>query len=122
MSTTSTRTVTIGFQVGVDPGVNAPDMPYDAASNANSPGSTDLVNLSSGANTITKPSGGSTVTGMTIIPPVGNTTLITLKGVTGDTGVPLHLTDPSSFGVDSTLSSVCLTAAGAITGVRIIWT
>ena len=123
MSTISTRTITIGFEVNADPGVNAPDQSYSAASNAASPGQTEIKTLASGANTITPPpSTSATVTGVTIIPPVGNTHLMTLKGVSGDTGIPLHLTDPSSFGVDSTLSTFVINAAAQIAGVRFIWT
>jgi hypothetical protein len=47
--------------------------------------------------------------------------LITLKGVTGDTGVPLHLTDYTMIAVDTSITSFCLTAAATITGVRLIW-
>lgn len=94
--------------------------PINAAVNAASPAAETLVNLSSGANTLTAPVA-AVATRLTIIPPSGNTILMTLKGVTGDTGVPLHLTDPTTIGVDSTLVTLCLTAASAITGVRLIW-
>lgn len=95
---------------------------FKAAENADSPGGSALITLASGANTITVPTGGSTVTGCTIIPPVDNTTNITLKGVTGDTGVQLHDEDPTSLGIDPAITSFCLTAAAEIIGVRLIWT
>ena len=47
---------------------------------------------------------------------------ITLKGVSGDTGVALHLTDPSTIALASSVTSFVLTTGGAITGVRLIWT
>ncbi len=95
----------------------------NAATNAASPGSLEVQALSSGANTITVPSStGVTVTGVTIIPPTGNTVAITLKGVTGDTGILLHETDPSTISLDNTVTSFCLNAASAVQGVRFIWT
>jgi len=98
MSVTSKRVVSISFTGDV----NAPNLDYPAADNASSPGIITETVLALGANTITVPTG---FKGFTIIPPSGNTTLITLKGVTGDTGVPLHLTDPTSIGLDSTEST-----------------
>lgn len=92
-----------------------------AAQNAASPGAVSIQTLSSGANTITVPTGGSTVTAATILPPAGNTQTLTLKGVTGDTGVGLHLTDPTTVALSATTSSFCLTAGGTITGLRIYW-
>lgn len=113
MAVTSTRLISLGFTGGV----NAPSMVYGAADNSASPGDIDLVDLSSGPNTITPPTG---TTAVTIIPPAANTILMTLKGVTGDTGVPLHKTDPTSIGLNSA-AAFCLTAASTITGVRLIW-
>lgn len=95
---------------------------FRAADNADAPGTLELVTLASGANTITVPTGGATVTGCTIIPPTGNTTNITLKGVTGDTGVQLHDSDPTSLAIDPGVVNFVLTAAAQITGVRLIWT
>jgi hypothetical protein len=117
MSITSTRTVTVNFS-----GDNTLNAINSALSNAVSPGMSVLQSLALGANTITAPVvSGIVVTALTIIPPPGNTHLITLKGVTGDTGVPLHLTDPTSLSLDTTFTSLCLNAAAAIIGVRLIW-
>jgi hypothetical protein len=55
------------------------------------------------------------------VPPAGNTTNITLKGVTGDTGIQLHDTDPSSISLDAATTSFCVTCAAQITGVRFYW-
>ncbi len=115
MAVNGTRTIQLGFTGDV----NAPSLSYSAAANAASPGDIDVVTLAAGANTITPPVG---FKACTIIPPSGNTNLITLKGVTGDTGVPLHKTDPTSIGLDSTEDTFCLTAAAEIVGVRLIWT
>jgi len=95
---------------------------FSSASNASAPGAADIFTLVSGANTITLPTGGSTVVGATIIPPAGNTQTLTLKGITGDTGIVLHKTDPTSISFDTTPPvSFVLTAGGTITGLRIIW-
>jgi hypothetical protein len=115
MAVTSTRSISVGIS---GEGLNESNV-FPAASNVASPANITYVSLVSGSNTIT------TTTGMvaaTIIPPAGNTNSITFKGVSGDTGVRLHNTDPSSIGLDSTVSSFVLTAGAAITGVRIIWT
>lgn len=119
MSTAAAWTATLTF-TGDDPATKT----YTAASNATSPAADALVNLASGANTITVPVAAAP-TRLTIIPPSGNTVLLTLKGVTGDTGIPLHKLDPTSVALDSTAATsaatFCLTAANTCNGVRIIW-
>lgn len=94
---------------------------FNAAANAASPGSVELRTLASGANTITLPTGGSTVKAVTIIPPTGNVVTLTLKGVTGDTGVPLHLTDPTSIALASGTVNFVLTTNAILTGLRLVW-
>jgi len=115
MPVASNRQTNIQFQ-GV--GFNENNS-FPATENSASPARQDYTNLSSGANTITAPSGGSAVT---IIPPAGNTTSITLKGISGDTGVRIHNTDPTTIAYDSSLTSFVLTAGSTINGVRLIWT
>jgi len=88
------------------------------ATSSAAPGEVDLVVLSSGANTITPPAGSVAVT---ILFPAGNTTLVTLKGTTGDTGVVLHPTDPTSVGINDAASTFVLTAATDLSGTRLIW-
>lgn len=117
MSTRSNRKITIATRGDLDS-----DQTFSAAENTSAPGQYELKTLASGANTITVPTGGSTPTGVTIIPPSGNTTAITVKGVTGDTGVRIHDTDPTSLGLDSSVTDFCLTAGAQITGVRLVWT
>lgn len=116
MSVSALRTITITY-TGDTTGVES----IPAATNAASPGSIEIKNLSSGANTITVPTGGTTAVACVILPPVGNIISITLKGVTGDTGVALHLTDPSTVALASTVTTFVLTAGSAITGVRLYW-
>lgn len=117
MATTSTRTTTVVFTGDVT-GTET----VSAASNAVSPGQLEIKTLASGANTITVPTGGSTPTACTIIPPSGNSTSITFKGITGDTGVRLNNTDHTVIALDSSVTTFCLTAGASITGVRFLWT
>ena len=107
----------IGLEFSGD--VVIPSMAYAAAENATSPGQIEIQDLSSGANTITPPSG---AIALTIIPPAGNTVQLTLKGVTGDTGFPLHLTDPSSIALGTAFTTLCLTASATLTNLRFVWT
>lgn len=117
MATTATRSTTITYS-GTVVGTET----VSAASNAASPGQVEIKTLASGANTITVPTGGSTAVSCTIIPPAGNTQTLTLKGVTGDTGVGLHLTDPSTVALAAATATFVLTAGGTITGVVLMWT
>jgi hypothetical protein len=117
MAVTATRTETITFS---GDGINS-SVVNQASPNAASPGQVDIVTLASGANTITPPSGGSTPKACTIVPPAGNTNTITLKGISGDTGVALHKTDPSVIALDNPSGTFVLMAGGTITGARLIW-
>lgn len=117
MARTSNRSIVIRFA-----GTLVATNTYSAAENSATPGDIDIVTLASGANTITPPTGGSTPKACTIIPPAGNLSSITLKGVTGDTGVSLHLTDPTSIGLGAPAGTFVLTAGAEIVGVQLIWT
>ncbi len=76
----------------------------------------DTTTLSTGANTITVPTG---ATFLLFVPPSANTQTITLKGVTGDIGVGLSKTIASLIAVTS--SSIVLTVGAQIVGCRLIW-
>jgi len=118
MATTSTRTETIVFTGDV-----TSTLSIQAASNASSPGDIQILTLASGDNTITLPTGGSVVKAATIIPPVGNSQTLTLKGITGDTGLVLSLTEPMTLTFKATpATTFLLVAGGTITGLRIVWT
>jgi hypothetical protein len=77
-------------------------------------GTVDTV-LASGANTINVPTG---ATYAIIQPPTGNSIAVTLKGVTGDTGVKLHLTAPTCIAIDPTTATFVLTAASAFSNAH----
>jgi hypothetical protein len=95
------------------------DSIFQWSTNAASPGQTYMVNLISGNNTITVPTGGSSVlAGVVIVPPAGNAVVLTLKGVNGDTGITLGLTNPSVVSLGIAVASFVVNAAGAVTGMR----
>lgn len=80
---------------------------------ANSP-TTDAISLlvcSTGFNSISPPTN---AVGVIILPPAANTVTLTLKGVTGDTGVGLHLTNPSCISLAG-LSAFGITTNGSVT-------
>jgi hypothetical protein len=90
--------------------------------NPNSPVSETLYTFSgAGNNTVTVPplSGG-----MIIIPPIGNTQALILKGVNGDTGMPLHLTAwyAQAFPVAGPPANFVINVSGTVTNLKIIWT
>ena len=119
MAVASTRIITITMSGDI----NVPSMSFSAAANAVAPGDIDVFSLTAGANTITLPTGGSTPKGATIIPPPANVQTITLKGITGDTGIALHKTDPTSISFDTAPpASFVLTVGGTIDGLRVVWT
>lgn len=116
MSTTSKITTIIDWTGDVDA-----QLVYASADNALSPADIDIVTLVLGANTITLPTGGSTPIGVTIVPPAGNVETLTLKGVTGDTGILLHSTNPTTIMFGTGVVSFVLTAGAAIVGLRLVW-
>ena len=79
-----------------------------------------VVNLSSGFNTITLPTG-FTIYGVDFTPASGNTATLTLKGVTGDTGVPLHLTKTASISFASGTTTFGITAGAATSATLSYW-
>lgn len=115
MAVASARTQTITYTGDVTGSESV-----SAASNVASPGSITIHTLVLGANTITVPVG-ATCTAATIVPPSANVQTLTLKGVTGDTGIPLHLTDPTTLALAASATTFCLTAGGVITALRIYW-
>ena len=111
MSVTSDRTITIQFTGDVEF-----SQPFDAASSALGTGDNNVVSLSSGNNTITVPTNAVAVT---IIKPSDNTVQIIAKGVNGDTGIRLHLTDPDSISLGT--SPVLVLNAASSVMVRLIF-
>lgn len=113
MSTTASRSVTVGFTSASD-GIDY-EQTFEAVDSATGPADNKSVSLTTGANTIAIPVGSKAIT---IIPLSNNTVQLTLKGVSGDTGIALNLTDPTSVGIES-VTQIVINAASAVT-VRII--
>lgn len=101
-----------GTQTGIPSGQRLFSITFPVAMSNNE--ATTNVTLSSGANTITVPTG---ATKVIIIPPAANTQTLTLKGVTGDTGIPLSPTDVAVIPFPaSPPANIVVTAGGATTG------
>jgi hypothetical protein len=107
MAISSTRTVIHGFTSDLQFSQS-----FDAAANVASPGLIEPVILAIGNNTITVPTG---ATAVTILPPTGNTSVLTVKGIAGDTGIAIHLTDPTSIGLATTVTTFVINASVSIT-------
>lgn len=117
MSITSSRVVQVQFSGDISTNII-----QSALDNTISPGQVDIVSFVLGANTVTAPVvSGLVVTALTIIPPSGNIAALTLKGITGDLGIPIHVTDPTSIALSPAFVSLVINAAAAVVGVRLIW-
>lgn len=92
---------------------------FDAAENTASPGLITGHTLSTGANTITVPTG-FTVKAATIVPQEDNTVALILKGIAGDTGITISKTDPTSIAFETAPANFVINAASAVT-LRIVW-
>lgn len=75
------------------------------------------LNLATGSNSVTIPSGSE---GIIFVPPSTNTVALTLKGVTGDTGVLLHATNPSIIAVSSSTTVCVISAATIVSNCQVI--
>jgi hypothetical protein len=93
-----------------------------AAVNQLSSAQSQIIALIIGANTITVPVVALVYvpTAVTIVPDPLNVFGLVLKGVTGDTGVKLHATDPSIVALDPSVVSFVLTVQTPL-NVRFIW-
>lgn len=117
MAVASTRTIQISFSGDV-----TANLIKSAIENPVSPGVITFMDLSSGPNTVIAPSIADVIpTALTIIPPSANTILVILKGVSGDTGIPLNLIDPTTIAIDESFVSLVLDAADDAGGFQLIW-
>lgn len=103
-----------GSVTGLSAGTRAVDVSIVAGASA--VGDSITQSFAVGFTTVTPPS---TATAALIIPPSANTNAITLKGVTGDTGIPLSRTQPTvlTFVAGSTFGLTIATGATVITVV-----
>lgn len=117
MATSSTRVGTITFAGDV-----IGSIALTATPNTSTPRPEETVTLASGNNTITVPSSGTAVpNAVTIIPPSGNVVVLKVKGVAGDTGISIHLTDPTTIALATTVTTFVLNASTDVAGIRLIW-
>ena len=116
MTVTSQRSISTTFA-----GDQVASWKNEAAENLDSPGMIQVVTLASGNNTITVPTGGTIPTAVTILKPSDNAVALTLKGVSGDTGIRLHDTDPDSISIDDGVVTFVLNAGAQLVGVRLVW-
>ena len=114
---TTTITVTIS-ETGAFVSGTAGKIP-NPMQNANSPQDAQTINLSSGANTIMVPA---LAGGVVIQLPSSNTQTVTLKGVSGDTGIALSTKGITALTfATSPPASFIITTNGTITGVIFYW-
>lgn len=85
-------------------------------SNAASPLRQDAVALSTGANTLTPPTGCAFAL---LVPPTTSAIAKTLKGITGDTGVPLAPAQPTMLSLATAAAFVITASAGET--IKVIW-
>lgn len=118
MATSASRTITVTLTGDV-----TYTEPFSAAVNTASPAQIEIRRLASGNTTVNVPGPvtGFTAVAVLIIPPAGNATALTFKGIAGDTGVRIHNTDPTVVALDTSVASFVLNAAAQIDGVRLIW-
>lgn len=103
-------TISGGFTNGTGQ-TSTPNIPITIATPiCSAPG----VALSSGFQNIAVPTG---TTVMIIQLPANNTQTVTLKGVTGDTGLLLNKTGTNLLMLDSSVTQIGLTCGGAITAL-----
>ena len=112
------KTVTTLIQVSVS-GDGYAASPLFSQSSQNLAGTPpSSVALINGNTTVNVPA---TAQGFTIVPPPGSTVSKTLKGVAGDTGVPVHPTLPTSVALTpGAVASLVISANGAET-VEVLW-
>lgn len=93
--------------------------------NPQSPCTVQAISLNSGANTInsTNCPAIATAAGVFIMPPPGNGTTLTLKGVTGDTGIPIAFMGAPTFisFANPPPTSFVITANSTLTNLLLAW-
>lgn len=85
--------------------------------NGASPGQRVAIALTAGANTLTPPAG---TRGLIIIGPTGSVNTKTLKGITGDTGIPIDPAGVTILALPSGPGTLVITSGGTET-ITIYW-
>lgn len=93
--------------------------------NPQSPCDVQAISLVMGANTISASNcpAIATASGVFLLPPPGNGTTLTLKGVTGDTGIPIAFTGAPTFlsFANPGPTSFVITASSTLTNLLLAW-
>lgn len=93
--------------------------------NPQSPCDVQAINLVMGANTINASNcpAIATASGVFILPPPGNGTTLTLKGISADTGIPIAFTGAPSFisFANPGPTSFVITASSTLTNLILCW-
>jgi hypothetical protein len=110
-----TSTLSIGINAAGDGAVL--NLGLTLAQNAASPAQHQLIALASGANTLTPPTG---TLYCVIVPPAASAVTKTVKGVTGDTGLPISMINPTLLSLVATPAAFVLTAS-AIETIEVYW-
>ena len=87
------------------------------AQNAASPAQHQSIALASGANTLTPPTG---ALYCVLIPPAASVVTKTVKGVTGDTGLPVSMTNATLLSLVAIPAAFVLTT-NAIETIEVYW-
>lgn len=111
----------IGLSVILSAASDEP-LPIDQLLSNYSPSFDGYVNFASGWQTLVSliPSLDTNARVIIIILPRANATAVTLKGVTGDTGIPMNANGWAVIPITSAAATWGVTAGAGITGVRVI--
>lgn len=112
MSVSATNTYSVALTGDVQGALTIPGF-----NNATSPGQRQTVALAAGANTITPPTGTRLVV---LVPPTNSVNSKTLKGITGDTGVPLDPAGTTILPFSASPGTFVITSGGTET-VTFYW-
>lgn len=96
-----------GSVTGLPSGTRSVDVSINAGATAPDQTTTQSIN---GFAAVAVPTGYS---GVLIIPPSANVNTITLKGITGDTGVPLSPSQPSAIALGTGVTTIGITTSAA---------
>lgn len=113
MSVTSNRDINLQFTGDVEY-----QQSFSSETSVDASGQNQIIELTTGNNTITVPDDAISAT---IVKPSDNEVVLKLKGVSGDTGILLSLTDPDSISLNGSVTSFVINVASAVT-LRFIFT
>lgn len=115
----ATNTARLILTTVSDPtGIASPEYDLPPLTNSNAGLDEAWMTLTTGANTLTKPTNAVAVL---LVPPDSNTVVWTIKGITGDTGVPTGATNSDAWAFLPVSGNIVINAASGITGFFVKW-